>query len=234
MIVHTTGIPIESHLEAFEFQLPLETIHDSCDDQWIEWITPLVGMNPKQIQAKIADRLNNSLPEFQKLASKICLYEPFAVLLYGGLPHIWVSRDDQRYPDSVYIPPPAKIDHLSDCLTDFTDLAKKQIRNFVNIFGGIGQRYPWEAVEFDRCGTPCDDGSIRLLHGDDSTEWAVATSGRIKHFDHCNEWRDKEHVDIESFLWKFTSYADIDLFEFAYSYPPDNKGLRAEHSFGRV
>ena len=159
--------------------------------------------------------MDNARPEFHCLANRIRSYEPFAILFYGGMPHIWASRDDRRHPDSIYIPPPATTSHLSGRLSNFADLERDQIRNFINVFGGIGQRYPWEAVEFDRQGAPCGDGLIRLLHGDDSTEWAMAVSGAIKHYDHSNEGK-KDHATLQSFLREFTSHADVDLFEFTY------------------
>jgi len=215
MIVHNTGIPIESRLEAFEFGLPFKTIHESCDKCWIEWVELLAGQTPQSIQSKISERLDAALPEFQSLAGKIRNYEPFSILFYGGVPHVWAARNNRGYPDSIYIPPPAPVDHLTDRLRSFPEISRIQISNFVSVFGGIGQRYPWEAVEFDREGKLIN-GSVRLLHGDDGTEWAITHSGEIQHRDHGAAWSEQHLPSINSFVDKFTSCAEIDLFEFAY------------------
>lgn len=215
LTVHNTGIPLDTHVEAFEYALPLPHVHESCDARWRDWATSLVGLNAEEIHVAISNRFQLAFPEFSPLVGRVKPYRPFAILFYGGMPYIWSARRNDKHPGSIYIPPATPAHELSHKMDSFDVALRKKLINFFTTFGGIGERYPWEAVEFDRHGE-LEVDSIRLLVGDDATEWVVELDGRVQHFDHGRKWNEQSLRDIDQFIETFCQNSDVDFFEFAY------------------
>jgi len=215
LTVHNTGIPLDTHVEAFEYTLPLPHVHQSCDDRWRDWAASLVGWNSEQIHVAIAGRFELALAEFEPLVRRIRPYRPFAILFYGGMPYVWAARQNNKHPDSIYIPPTTPVNDIDKAVDSFDGVLRKKLVNFFAVFGGIGERYPWEAVEFDRHGKS-DNNLVRLLMGDDATEWVVDRDGMVQHYDHGTKWNDSALRDIDQFVVTFSNNYDADFFDFAY------------------
>jgi hypothetical protein len=174
-----------------------------------------VGLDSTEIHIALATRFEFASADFEPLVRRVKPYRPFAILFYGGMPYVWAARQNRKHPDSIYIPPPTPINELNKEIDSFDNVLRNKLVNFFTVFGGIGERYPWEAVEFDRHGKSTRN-AVRLLMGDDATEWFVERDGHVQHYDHGRRWNERSWRDIDQFVATFAQDSGADFFDFAY------------------
>jgi len=143
-VVHETGIPMEGESAAYEYTLPLLDIPSEVDERWSDWLDGYRGLDQQEVRKSIENQYAPKNEALQSLHRAILNFNPFSILVFSGTPHFWMENGEDR----IYLAPPIPRHESSVALEPY-DLASCQVLvDFLMLFGGMGDRYPWEEIEF--------------------------------------------------------------------------------------
>jgi hypothetical protein len=147
-IVHQTPIPLEGWEEAYEYPLPLSNVPREAAEAWRGWLAPLVGLDVEGVQRVLRRRYESSGTRFTELRDRVLEYVPFSILVYGGTPLLWMRRAWIAEHDFIYLPPQTAFEELLEELGPYRLESPEPVADLLANFGGLGQRWPWEEIEF--------------------------------------------------------------------------------------
>ncbi len=147
-IVHETPIPLAGQEQAYEYRLPISAVPAESDREWGDWLAVLVGRGQSDVREIIRSRFTGVSEEFSPLSNLVMEYVPFSILVFAGTPLLWLesSRGERR--DFIYLPPEVDRQEIRFALKDFQLESQELAVEFLALFGGMGERWPWEDVEF--------------------------------------------------------------------------------------
>jgi len=146
--VHDTGIPVEGMELAFEYEFPLSAVPSELDAAWRGLIEALVGRSADEIHDLIRSRLSQVSAALAPLVTAVLTFRPFSLLIYDGTPLFWLEKRAGEHREQIYLPPEGSARDVESALSSFGLTAQSLLKEFIIKFGGLGDRRPWEAVEF--------------------------------------------------------------------------------------
>ncbi|NQU24061.1 MAG: hypothetical protein HQ567_22490 [Candidatus Nealsonbacteria bacterium] len=147
-IIHETSIPVDGQREAYEYTFPILDVPTEVDDEWRTWIEPLVGLDVNGIRDSVRRRFDKGGTQFTVLRDRVLEYVPFAFLVFRGTPLLWLQRLGGERRDFIYLPPETNCEEVRARLEQYALDSPEPATDLFANFGGMGERYPWEAVEF--------------------------------------------------------------------------------------
>lgn len=144
-IVHETPIPVAGREFAYEYELPLAGIPAEVDAEWTDWLGEYVKGDANEVHRRVRNRFRGLGSELARLGELVGEYRPFSLLVYGGTPLLWLKKTPT---DFIYLPPEGDPKEVAAALRPFRLESHALLIEFLANFGGMGERWPWEAVEF--------------------------------------------------------------------------------------
>lgn len=146
--IYHIGCGAEYGLDAFEYRLPLTVIPAEVDVEWQAWLAPYLNRSAAEVADLVRARFREVSPEFRDLSELVMEHVPFAVLVYRGAPLIWCVRDAYNGHGILYLPPELERGVVREALRPYGLDTHELLAEYFALFGGMGQGWPWEAIEF--------------------------------------------------------------------------------------
>lgn len=146
--IHDTGIPVARQKTAYEYRLPLREIPAEADPEWQSWLMAYVGLSPHDVHGLICQKLDAVCSQISGLAMEVKKFKPFSMLVFSGAPCVWLQRSVEEHIEMIYLSPDVTTGAVHAALSEFHLESDMVLTEFLQVFGGMGDRRPWESVEF--------------------------------------------------------------------------------------